>query len=92
MDARTAVRVRVNPDDAELLQRRWREVIPSGIGPERVELQPDDRVTPGGAVIETNHGQVDTQLESKLTQLGNALWTFVMDANSQEEQAGDVDA
>jgi flagellar assembly protein FliH len=84
MDARTAVRVRVSPDDAELLQRRWAQVVPPGIGADRIELQPDERVQSGGAIIETTHGQVDAQLETKLAQLGNALWTFVMDVNSQE--------
>jgi flagellar biosynthesis/type III secretory pathway protein FliH len=91
MDARTVVRVRCSPDDEELLRRRWALVIPSGIGPERIELQSDERVSSGGAIVETTHGQVDAQLESKLTQLGNALWTFVMDADSGEEQAGDLD-
>jgi flagellar biosynthesis/type III secretory pathway protein FliH len=84
MDARTAVRVRVSPDDAELLRRRWAQVVPPGIGADRIELQPDERVQSGGAIIETTHGQVDAQLETKLAQLGNALWTFVMDVNSQE--------
>ena len=36
----------------------------------------------GGAIIETTHGEVDAQLESKLAQLGNALWTFVMNVDS----------
>ena len=85
MDARTAVRVRVNPEDAELLRRRWAQVVPPGISPERIELQPDERVRSGGAVIETAHGQVDAQLESKLAQLGNTLWTFVMEADSARE-------
>jgi flagellar assembly protein FliH len=85
MDARTAVRVRVNPDDVELLRRRWTQVVPPGVGADRIELQPDERVSSGGAVIETTQGQVDAQLESKLAQLGNALWTFVMDVNSQEQ-------
>jgi flagellar biosynthesis/type III secretory pathway protein FliH len=84
MDARTAVRVRVSPDDAELLLRRWTQVVPPGIGADRIELQPDERVQSGGAIIETTHGQVDAQLETKLAQLGNALWTFVMDVNSQD--------
>ena len=85
MDARTAVRVRVNPEDAELLRRRWAQVVPPGISPERIELQSDERVRSGGAVIETAHGQVDAQLESKLAQLGNTLWTFVMDVDSAQE-------
>jgi flagellar biosynthesis/type III secretory pathway protein FliH len=85
MDARTAVRVRVSPDDEELLRRRWTQIVPSGIGADRIELQQDDRVQSGGAIIETTHGQVDAQLESKLAQLGNALWTFVMDVNNSPE-------
>jgi len=82
MDARTAIRVRVNPDDAELLQRRWAQVVPPGVGPERIELQPDERVQAGGGIVETTHGQVDAQLSTKLEQLGNALGTFVMDVNA----------
>jgi flagellar assembly protein FliH len=82
MDARTAVRVRVNPADAELLQRRWASVVPSGVSAERIELQPDERISPGGGVIETTHGSVDAQLETKLEQLGNALWTLVTDASN----------
>ncbi len=91
MDARTAVRVRVNPDDAELLRRRWAQVVPPGVAADRIELQPDERVQSGGAVIETMHGQVDAQLESKLAQLGNALWTFVMDVNSSEGVEASID-
>jgi flagellar assembly protein FliH len=90
MDARTAVRVRVNPDDQELLRRRWSQVVPSGIDPGRIELQADERIQAGGAVIETTQGQVDAQLETKLAQLGNALWTFVTDTTA--ESADDADA
>ena len=90
MDARTAVRVRVSPDDADLLRRRWAQVVPPGIGADRIELQPDERVQSGGAIIETTHGQVDAQLETKLAQLGNALWTFVMDVN--QDLPDDIDA
>ena len=92
MDARTATRVRVNPADAELLRRRWTQVVPPGIAAERIELQPDERVQSGGAIIETTHGQVDAQLESKLEQLGNALWTFVMDVHSSEGVEVSTDA
>jgi flagellar biosynthesis/type III secretory pathway protein FliH len=91
MDARTVVRVRVNPEDTELLRRRWTQVVPPGVGADRIELQSDERVRSGGAVIETTHGQVDAQLESKLAQLGNALWTFVMDVNSAQDVEDIVD-
>ena len=92
MDARTAVRVRVNPDDEEVLRRRWTQVVPPTVGADKVELVPDDKVSSGGAIIETTHGQVDTQLESKLAQLGNALWTFVMDVDSSRDQEEHFDA
>ncbi len=84
MDARTAVRVRVSPDDEELLRRRWAQCVPPGIAADRIELQADERIQTGGAVIETTQGEVDAQLETKLAQLGNALWTFVMDVSSEE--------
>jgi flagellar assembly protein FliH len=89
MDARTAIRVRVNPDDFELLQRRWPQVVPPGVGADRIELVADERVQAGGGVIETTHGLVDAQLATKLEQLGNALWTFVMDVNSSSEVDND---
>ena len=92
MDARTAVRVRVNPEDVELLRRRWAQVVPPGIPAERIELQPDERVRSGGAIIETNHGQIDAQIESKLAQLGNALWTFVMDVDTSQTAEEVADA
>jgi flagellar assembly protein FliH len=91
MDARTAVRVRVCPDDEELLRRRWAQVVPAGIGADRIELVKDERVHSGGAIIETNHGEVDAQLETKLAQLGNALWTFVVDVSTPETD-GDANA
>jgi flagellar assembly protein FliH len=84
MDARTAVRIRVSPDDEELLRRRWSQCVPPGIPAERIELQADERIQSGGAVIETTQGEVDAQLETKLAQLGNALWTFVMDVSATE--------
>lgn len=92
MDARTATRVRVNPNDEEILRRRWREVIPPGVSADRIELIGDERVAPGGGVIESTQGQVDAQLETKLAQLGNALWTFVMDVNNSESDSDSPDA
>jgi flagellar biosynthesis/type III secretory pathway protein FliH len=84
--------VRVSPDDEELLRRRWHQAIPSGIAADKIELQADERVKSGGAIIETTQGQVDAQLDTKLTQLGNALWTFVMDAHSSADVDGAADA
>ena len=90
MDARTAVRIRVCPEDAELLRRRWSQVVPPGIDAGRIELQVDERIQSGGGVIETTQGQVDAQLETKLAQLGNALWTFVTDSTSEQTDNADA--
>ena len=92
MDTRTATRIRVSPNDEELLRRRWREVVPPGIPADRVELVADVRVASGGGVIESTHGQVDAQLETKLAELGNALWTFVMDVNNTHTDEDSADA
>lgn len=92
MDARTATRVRVNPNDEEILRRHWREVVPPGVPADRIEMLADERVASGGAVIESTQGQVDAQLETKLAQLGNALWTFVMDVNNSETEGESPDA
>jgi flagellar biosynthesis/type III secretory pathway protein FliH len=59
--------------------------VPPGVNADRIELLADERVQNGGAIMETSQGQVDAQLETKIAQLGNALWTFVMDVSSQEE-------
>ena len=90
MDARTAVRIRVSPEDEELVRRRWSQVVPPGIDAGRIELQLDQRIQSGGAVIETTQGQVDAQLETKLAQLGNALWTFVTDTTSEQTDNADA--
>jgi flagellar assembly protein FliH len=86
MDARTVVRVRVSLDDEELLRRQWASVVPLGINPERIEIQSDPRIQAGGAIIETTQGQVDAQLETKLAQLGSALWAFTADVDSAGAQ------
>ncbi len=85
MDARTVVRVRVSPEDHEVVRRRWAVAVAPSVGGGAVELVVDPRVQGGGAVIETTQGQVDAQLETKLAQLGNALWAF--SARSDQEPA-----
>lgn len=84
MDARTAVRVRVSPDDMELLRRQWANVVPPSIAPDRIELVEDPRVT-AGAVIETTYGLVDAQLDTKLAQLQSALSTFSLGSEEEAE-------
>ncbi len=92
MDGRTAVRIHVSPEDHELLRRRWAMAIPSTISANKLELVVDPRVQGGGAIIETTQGQVDTQLETRLAQLGNALWSFTASAEEETDSEPGADA
>lgn len=76
MDARTALRLRVNPEDFDLLERRWQAVVPTSVSSDKLELLQDARILPGGALIETRHGLVDAQLETKLAQVSTTLHAF----------------
>ncbi len=90
MDGQAITRVRVHPDDREVVACHWTALCSTIGGDPRVDLVVDPQVGSGGAVIETTHGQVDAQLESRLTQLAHALWTFTYggDAEAIELAAG----
>lgn len=66
---RSQVLVRVNPDDVSRARdgvaNFLRYFTPSAV----VEVCADQRVTPGGCVIETNGGNVDAQLETQLEEV-----------------------
>ncbi len=92
MDVRTVVRVRVSPEDHEVVRRRWAVAVPPTADATRIELAADPGVQGGGAIVETKQGEVDAQLETKLAQLGNALWGFTALAEEDltDEPAGDT--
>ncbi len=71
----TVARVRVNPDDFELVQGRWDEAIArhGGVAAQRAELLPDELVETGGCVVETRVGRVDAQLHAKLAQISTTF-------------------
>lgn len=64
--------VRVNPADAEVVQR-FRQQLSSSARAQYIDIVPDPRVTPGGCIIETEAGTVDAQLETQLRVLERAL-------------------
>lgn len=63
-----ALRIRVNPEDAPLLDGRWQEMLPRSVA-ESSELVPDEQVERGGVVVETRIGQADGQLRTRLSQV-----------------------
>lgn len=70
IDSATAVRVRVNPQDYELVASWWETVVRKPLA-NKSQVVADERVQAGGCVIETQLGQVDAQLSTKLRQIVN---------------------
>lgn len=69
LDAREVCRVRLHPDDVELLSRRMESV---GLG-RHVELAADASIARGGAVLETTHGALDATIDGQLLEIERGL-------------------
>jgi flagellar biosynthesis/type III secretory pathway protein FliH len=64
----TSIHVRVHPDDHLLLKADWGTLGRNALG-EPINLVADDRVQPGGCLIETGLGHIDGQLSTRLSQV-----------------------
>ncbi len=68
-----ACRIRVNPQDYDILAPSW-DTIPSLQPSDRKwELIVDDHVNRGGCVIEVDGGTLDAQMETQLAQIKDAF-------------------
>lgn len=72
VDVLEVIRIRVNPEDLEILQSHWREEQFGAIGTD-VELVPDASVQIGGCIIDTRKSIVDAQIEAKLAEIERAF-------------------
>lgn len=64
------LRIRVNPDDYDLVRQHWAEAL----GDESLaEVMADKRVKPGGCVIDTEGGAVDAQIDTQLNEIRRAF-------------------
>ena len=71
--AGTRVRVRVHPQDERRLGQ-FADTIDRGLGSlADVEFVPDESVSPGGCVLETEHGFVDARMETQLDRILSEL-------------------
>jgi flagellar assembly protein FliH len=68
----TVVRLRVHPDDYDLVAPHW-EQLRQQRGAEQGQLVTDERVQPGGCVVETAVGCVDAQLDTRLAQVAETF-------------------
>jgi flagellar assembly protein FliH len=64
--------IRLHPKDAELVAKAFPEVESTLEGTGWV-VKPDESVDRGGAVIHTEHGELDARIEAQLTEIARAL-------------------
>lgn len=72
MDTMEVLRLRVNPDDLEVLRPFWEDgqSIP---GSNKIELASDPHVQAGGCIIDTNNSVIDAQIKTKLAEIEMAF-------------------
>ena len=72
VDLMDVIRVRVNPEDLEILRSYWEDG-QIGAGSKNIELTADPSVEVGGCIIDTNSSVVDAQIETKLAEIEKAF-------------------
>ncbi|MCL5264142.1 MAG: FliH/SctL family protein [Chloroflexi bacterium] len=72
VDIMDVIRVRVNPEDLEILRSYWEEGQIGAPG-KNIELASDPSVQVGGCIIETNSSVVDAQIETRLAEIEKAF-------------------
>lgn len=68
-----ACRIRINPDDYEILKPHWDAVANLQESSNRWELVADKNITRGGFFIEIGGGTIDARLETRLAQIEASL-------------------
>jgi len=69
LQGRAALRARLNPDDAKHIK-----ACPEQPETSSIELTPDPDVPAGSCVIETESGEFDASIDTRLQEAVNALW------------------
>ncbi|MGE5371360.1 MAG: FliH/SctL family protein [Solirubrobacterales bacterium] len=68
-----SIKVLVNTEDFERLAAVKDQLAKPGQGTASITLQPDDRITPGGCIAESDTGIIDAQIETRIANVENAL-------------------
>jgi flagellar assembly protein FliH len=63
---RRKIAVLVNPAELEAVSSAIAELTAGGSGIEQCDIQPDERVEPGGAIVRTAEGEVDASVGTQL--------------------------
>lgn len=84
LDGERVFRIRLNPEDIEILENVKSALTNDPSTTKDVELSPDSSVERGGCLLETAAGNVDARLRTQLEVLRAALEESVKDAESEE--------
>jgi flagellar assembly protein FliH len=76
---KTSLELRLNPRDLEALGDRVRVAVRESARGIEVKLLGDDKVSPGGCIVMTEHGEIDAQIETLLTRISDELLEGITD-------------
>lgn len=68
-----ALKIRMNPDDIECLRESIEQLLQETGTIARAEIVPDNKINPGGCLVETGQGIVDQRLETRLERIIDEL-------------------
>lgn len=67
------IKLRLHPDDRERLGPYAEEVVAHLSACGEAQLIPDDSISPGGCVVDTQHGTIDARVETQLERIASEL-------------------
>ena len=76
---KTSLELRLNPGDLEALGDRVHVAVQKSARGIEIKLLGDDKVSAGGCIVVTEHGEIDAQIETMLTRISDELLEGITD-------------
>lgn len=67
------VKIRLNPEDLELLENQKQELLSTNGGIREIDFVPDRSIELGGCIVETDFGGIDATVTSQLEEIETKL-------------------
>jgi flagellar assembly protein FliH len=83
--------IRVNPEDLEEVKSHQDDIIFIGDGIGKLDVRADKTIVRGGCVVETEIGNIDARLDTRLAELEKALKQAYYSQRAGEESGGSPD-
>lgn len=78
--------IRVNPDDLDEVRNHQDDILFIGDGIGRLDIRADKQVRRGGCIVETESGNVDARIETRLVEMEKALKQAYCNGNGEDEK------